>query len=184
MGNELELDEALTRALIVSAIAHSGQNDLGGNPYILHPLAVANSVTTLEEKIVALLHDVLEDTNVTAEQLRTMGIPDRLVTIVENLTVAEKPDREDYLSEYIPKVAKAGPIAIKVKLADLNDNLRTDRPAPNMDKRTSRYLKAKQLLNEALSKNKDEMEAKMGGSNRGVDEIIRERTVMESHSSP
>lgn len=151
MANELGLDEALTRAIIVAAIAHSGQKDLGGKPYILHPLSVCNSVASLEEKIVALLHDVIEDTNVTADQLRTIGIPEHLVGIIENLTVAEKPDREDYLSEYIPKVAKAGAIAIKVKLADLNDNLRTDRPAPNQDKRTSRYLKAKQLLNEALS---------------------------------
>ena len=67
------------KALGIAYKAHIGQLDKGGSPYILHPVRVALHCQTEDEKIVALLHDVVEDTSITFEDLKTEGLDDRLL---------------------------------------------------------------------------------------------------------
>ena len=79
----------LDKALILAAKAHTGQVDKGGAPYILHPIRVMLACEGEKEKIVALLHDTLEDTALTAADLRRAGFPEEIVQAVCCLTRAE-----------------------------------------------------------------------------------------------
>ena len=97
--------------------AHQGQVDQGGHPYILHLIAVSNLVNTVEEKVVALLHDVVEDTPVTLDELRNL-FSQEIVEAVDAMTKRE--GLEPFLG-YL-KRAKANPIARKVKIADMMHN--------------------------------------------------------------
>lgn len=107
----------LENAIRLAVNAHLGQFDKGGNPYILHPLHVMSQMDTIDEMIVAVLHDVLEDTQVTAEILQSQGFPDHIIEALKLLT--KSPD-QDY-KEYILKI-KANKLATKVKLADMRHN--------------------------------------------------------------
>ena len=73
------MDELLERATKLARKYHKGQFDKGGNPYIEHPLRVMVDVESIEEKVLAVLHDVLEDCNVSKDQLIEEGIPESLV---------------------------------------------------------------------------------------------------------
>lgn len=115
----METKKILDKALEIAYKAHAGQLDKGGNPYILHPLRVALHCRTEEEKMVALLHDVLlEDTAVTLEDLEREGFPEEVLEAVEYLT---KKDGEDYQT-FIKRVSHRT-LAIRVKLWDLEDNM-------------------------------------------------------------
>ena len=76
----------LERALEIAAAAHAGQQDKAGQPYILHPIRVMLSVSTLDEQIAAVLHDTVEDTSVTLEDLADAGFSGDIVTAVQALT--------------------------------------------------------------------------------------------------
>ena len=144
----------LEKAMILAAKGHMGQLDKGGHPYILHPVRVMLHCRTLEEKTVAMLHDVLEDTDITEEMLREEGFTERVVETVVCLT---KGEGEDYM-DYIGRVAK-NPLAIQVKLADLEDNMDLNR-LPGLTqkdfKRLERYLRAKAFLLEVIENNRKE----------------------------
>jgi len=103
----------LERAIAIAARAHEGQVDKAGVPYILHPLRMMLSVDTPEARMAAVLHDVVEDTPVTLEQLRAEGFPDSVIEAVRTLT---KRDGEDY-DAFIRRVGP-NPIARQVKPAD------------------------------------------------------------------
>ena len=133
------------KALSIAKKAHSGQVDKGGNPYIHHPLAVAGKMETENEIVVALLHDVVEDTPYTLEDLKEEGFPDEVIEALEHITHA--PD-EDYF-DYIERV-KRNKISTKVKLADLWHNSQLDRlshdPTPKDFERLAKYAKAAEIL--------------------------------------
>jgi (p)ppGpp synthase/HD superfamily hydrolase len=101
------------RALAIALRAHAGQVDKGGAPYIAHPLRVALSLDNPIDRVVGLLHDVLEDSDVPLD-----GMPDEVVAAVEAMTHRKGEDWDAYLE----RVA-ANPISLRVKLADLRDNL-------------------------------------------------------------
>jgi guanosine-3',5'-bis(diphosphate) 3'-pyrophosphohydrolase len=103
----------LEDAIILAADRHRGQRDKGDEPYILHPLRVALRLRTDHERLAAVLHDVVEDTGVTADDLRERGLDEAVVAAIEALT---KRDGENYAT-FIERVA-ANPIARTVKLAD------------------------------------------------------------------
>lgn len=131
-------------ALSVATRAHEGQTDKAGAPYIEHPKWVAARLTTDEEKAVALLHDVLEDTPVTAAELLAASVPARVVEAVETLT---KQAGEPYKA-YLQRV-KADPLARTVKLADLADNMDLARLPEVTGKdreRLAKYERAKAYL--------------------------------------
>lgn len=129
--------KTVLQAYQLAKAAHNGQLDKGGNDYINHPVAVAESVSTEEEQIVALLHDIVEDTPMTLENLREQGFSEQVVKAVDCLT---KRDGES-LKIYLGRV-KQNPLARTVKLADLAHNSDLRRiPAPTEKdlSRTRRY---------------------------------------------
>jgi (p)ppGpp synthase/HD superfamily hydrolase len=147
------MNEALLNAIEIAAIAHRGQADGAGRQYFLHPLAVLRTVAKklpddVDAQMAAVLHDVLEDTSIRAPSLLIHGVSYRAVSLIEAVT--RKPD-EDYES-FIDRVANTGPVAIVIKLADLEHNLlRMDLlPAARRAKLEPRYQAAKEKLTAAL----------------------------------
>jgi len=114
----LSLAELLDKAIIIATVAHKGQTDKGGNPYILHPMAVASRVKTIKQKIVAWLHDVPEDTSVTIEELRKEGFHEDILEALISLT---RRSDETY-SEFCQR-ASENELGIEVKIADIKENL-------------------------------------------------------------
>lgn len=106
-----------TKALQLAMNVHKGQVDKGGNPYILHPIAVSQLVDSEEEKIVALLHDVVEDTDITLEHLKLEGFSDNIIAAVSALTKQPGVAYDDYIS-----TLKGNSIAVRVKIADITHN--------------------------------------------------------------
>ncbi|MDV8273362.1 GTP pyrophosphokinase [Streptococcus pneumoniae] len=104
-------------ALAIAKKAHAGQVDKAGVDYIQHPLYVASQVNTEQEKAVALLHDVIEDSDITAADLFASGLSNDVVTVVQILT---KKKGQSY-QEYLGKVTSNN-LARVVKFADLNHN--------------------------------------------------------------
>ena len=113
---------SIEKALQIAAGAHEGQKDKDGQPYILHPLRVMNAVEDEPAKVVAVLHDVIEDTSVTAEELRREGFDEAVLAAVECLTYRKGEPYADYVVR-----CKGDEIARRVKLADLEDNARPSR---------------------------------------------------------
>ncbi|XER12109.1 Bifunctional (p)ppGpp synthase/hydrolase RelA [Sporomusa aerivorans] len=139
----VEKDSIVQVALKLATIAHSGQIDKGGKPYILHPISVAKIVETEEEKTVALLHDVIEDTPVTLEELRENGLPESVVVAVDVLT--KRPGVE--YGDYIQRV-KQNPIALTVKIADMIHNMDLSRIQSPSAKDYARIEKYERILAE------------------------------------
>jgi len=104
-------------ALAIARKAHAGQVDKAGVDYIQHPLYVASQVKTEQEKAVALLHDVLEDSDITAADLLAYGLSNEVVTAVQTLTKKKGQSYQDYLEK-----VKSNNLARVVKLADLKHN--------------------------------------------------------------
>lgn len=113
--------ELTNKALIFAYNAHHGQLDYNGIPYIFHPLHLAEQMEDETSCCAALLHDVVEDTDVTLEELRN-AFPEEVVSIVALLTHDDSAElsQEDYWA-YIRRI-KENPIARKVKLADIAHN--------------------------------------------------------------
>jgi len=132
----------LERAIQIAVEAHAGVTDKGGKAYILHPISVMMRCETDEEKIVAILHDVVEDTDWTFDALREEGFSE---TIIEALkTVTKHSDDEDY-DEFIQRSLK-NEIGRKVKIADLKENLDVTRIGELTDKDLERINKYKRAL--------------------------------------
>lgn len=134
----------LERAIVLATQAHMGQVDKAGQPYILHPLRVMLSMTTLPERIAAVLHDVVEDTTVTLTDLRAEGFSPEVVDAVQALT---KPPGETRLAA--AKRAVVNPIARRVKIADVTDNMdlgRIAHPTEQDYARLKEYGQVRDLL--------------------------------------
>ena len=144
------LENLYKKAVMIAQEAHKGQLDKGGNPYIEHPLYVASQVDKMELKIVAVLHDTLEDSDMTANDLKKEGFPERIVDAIVMLT-HEDGDEEAYL-DYIRRVA-TNTMAAAVKKADLMHNMdmsRIQKPTEKDLKRRAKYEKAFGLLEELM----------------------------------
>jgi (p)ppGpp synthase/HD superfamily hydrolase len=142
----------IEKALQIAARAHEGQVDKEGLPYILHPLRVMAGVAGLEAQIVALLHDVIEDTPVTADDLRREGFPEAIIAAV--LCVTHRKD-EPY-ADYVVR-GKGNEIARRVKLSDLEDNTRLSRTILRLDRiehdlaRIRRYVLSYKFLTDQIT---------------------------------
>lgn len=108
----------LQTAILIAAQAHRGQKRKNGLPYLLHPFRVMLRMKTEKEMIVAILHDVIEDTSVTLADLKAKGFCEDILTALDLLT---KKKAQDY-EEYIASISR-NPLARKVKIADLEDNM-------------------------------------------------------------
>ena len=111
------MSQTLERAIAIAASAHEGQVDKGVTPYILHPLKVMLRVNTLEERIVAVLHDVVEDCGLSLDDLRKEGFSEAVLTAIESVTKVPGESYETFVER-----AAQNPIGRVVKLADLEEN--------------------------------------------------------------
>lgn len=133
--NELEL------AIEIARKAHFGQIDKVGADYILHPLRVMEQMQSTDEKIVAILHDVVEDSDVTFQQLLDWGVSTKNVMSLRLLTH----DKNTLYGNYIRKLAQDS-VARQVKLADLKDNSNLDRLPEVTEKDLDRVEKYRRAI--------------------------------------
>ena len=142
----------IEKALQIAARAHEGQQDKDGRPYILHPLRVMAEVEGEEARIVAVLHDVVEDTAVTIDDLRQAGFGEEVIAAV--LCVTHR--KEEPYADYVVR-CKANDIGRRVKLADLEDNWRLDRVLLRPDRlqadlaRIRRYVLSYKFLTDQIT---------------------------------
>ena len=137
----------LERAIEIAKQAHAGQVDKGGADYIGHPLRVMEMCDTEEEKIVGVLHDVVEDSDWTFEMLEAEGFTSEVIEALKCVTKLSKD--EDYY-EFIERVM-ANELARQIKLYDLKDNMdlrRIREPSDEDLQRVEKYRKAYRLIAE------------------------------------
>jgi len=144
--------DLLSKVIEFAVKAHGGQVDTLGEPYILHPLRVMMDCNTMVEKIVAILHDTVEDTDATLDDIRALftnnnnrTYADTIVNAVDAMTKRAGESYDDYLVR-----VKDNPIALSVKLADIRDNMSPIRqyrlPLEKQIKLKAKYLKALTIL--------------------------------------
>ena len=134
----------LERALEMAAAAHAGQQDKAGHPYILHPIRVMLSVDTSDERIAAILHDTVEDTSITFQDLIDAGFSSDIVIAVQALTKNEGENRQEAAQRAVQNT-----IARQVKLADVADNMdlsRIPNPTPKDHARLEEYKDDRKIL--------------------------------------
>ena len=136
----------LERAIQIAVNAHAGQTDKSGQPYSLHVLRVMFRCNKVDQRIVAVLHDTVEDTKVTFDDLRAEGFSDDLLAALDCVTHRE----DETYDAYVDRI-KQNSLAISVKLADLEDNMDIRRLAEVRDKDLPRLKKYRRVY-EALRK--------------------------------
>ena len=145
-----KLHEMLQKAIQIATEAHKGQLDKSGKDYIGHPLRVMEMGRTEEEKIVGVLHDVVEDTSWTFEALEAEGFSPEVIAALRCVTKLSENENYD---DFIERVKK-NPFAVAVKINDLTDNMDIRRLPYLSDKdvkRLKKYLKAyKKLIGEPV----------------------------------
>lgn len=134
----------LERAIEIAVKAHAGQIDKAGEPYILHPLRLMFAVNGVYTRMVAVLHDVVEDTSVTIGNLKAEGFPAEVIEAVQALTKQKGESRIE-----AAKRASENSISRAVKLADVTDNMditRISQPTEKDYLRLKEYEKVRALL--------------------------------------
>lgn len=134
----------LEKAIQIALKAHEGQTDKGGNTYVLHPLRLMVQMPTEQLQTIAVLHDVVEDSAYTFEDLAKEGFPEEVISAIRALTKKEGEQYNDFINR-----VKLNPLAVPVKIADLKDNSNLDRiPNPtDVDlERVKKYQKVIELL--------------------------------------
>ena len=137
--------ELLSKAIIIATKAHDGQLDKADKPYILHPLRVMINVNSIDMKIIAILHDVLEDSELTVKDLLNEGFSKEIIEAIECLTRKETESYMDFI-----KRCKNNYLAKIVKLADLEDNSDLSRIENPTEKDYIRVREYKKAINELL----------------------------------
>lgn len=138
----------LRRAIEIATQAHAGQIDKAGAPYIDHPLRVMSMGTTSEEKIVGVLHDVVEDSPWTFEDLAKEGFSEEIIEALRCITKLN--DDEDY-GEFISRVL-TNPLSTRVKINDLRDNMDISR-LPQITSEDLKRLEKYRYAYKRLTKN-------------------------------
>ena len=140
----MTVEELYNLALRIAIRAHEGQKDKGGRDYVTHPIRVAARCKSMKAKVVALLHDTLEDTSVTVDELRGQGFPEDILEAVQAITRQKKESYEAFVKRLSGNV-----LAREVKLADLEDNMDIRRLEEITDRDVNRlriYLRAWKFL--------------------------------------
>ena len=135
------MQNLIDKALMLATKAHTGQTDKAGGDYITHPVYVASLVKTDEEKITALLHDVVEDSDITLEDLEQEGFPPSVVDAVKLLTKQTGTDYGSYIADI-----KSNPLSRAVKIADLQHNSDLSRLPKITEKDRQRAKKYKDAI--------------------------------------
>ena len=137
----------LERAIALAALAHEGQIDKAGAPYILHPLRVMLRLSTVDERIAGVLHDVMEDCGWTLDRLRAEGFSEAAIQGIDGVTRRSEETYEEFIAR-----AATDEVARAVKLADLDDNCDLSRLSQVTDRdllRLKKYEKAISALRPA-----------------------------------
>lgn len=156
MKEKIQSSFTLDNVIQLATAAHEGQKDKAGKDYILHPLRVMSRMKGELSQMAAILHDVIEDTNITYDDLRKLGIVEEVIIAIELLThpVDYKGTLEEYF-ENIDKIANSkNQIAIDVKYSDLIDNsdiTRVENPTEKDFSRIKKYKKAMEILRPHVS---------------------------------
>jgi len=141
----MTIDQQLAKALKIAFQAHQDQPNMDKKPYLYHPMRLADRAATEDERIVALLHDAVEDSGATLDSLRAGGFPEHIVTAIDHLT---KREGEAY-DAFIERVL-LDPLATKVKLLDIEDNLNMaqlpEAGVPNLEQAAAYQKARKQIL--------------------------------------
>ena len=139
----------INKAIQIATRAHSGQFDRDGEAYILHPLAVGLMGSTDEERAVGFLHDVLEDTDITADYLLQEGIPESVVAALQLLS---RPKGMDYF-QYVQNVIDSrNPLVIRVKYNDLQHNYSRGKRFPDLQAKHGKALQMIEPVVRAMEK--------------------------------
>lgn len=133
--------DLLSKAIQIATKAHEGTVDKGGNPYILHPLRVMVQLDDNTSRIVAVLHDTVEDTDITFDNLRKEGFTEEIIKGIDSVSRRNNETYTDFI-----KRCKKNPIGRKVKLADIKDNsdiTRIPNPSQKDYERLEKYNRAR-----------------------------------------
>lgn len=143
-----ELNPLIEKSAQLCVEKHKGQVDKVGQAYILHPMRVAMACGTDEERIVAMLHDTIEDTDVTPEYLLAEGFPQHIVDAILSVTKREGETYDDFIHR-----CALNTIGRQVKLRDLEDNmnvLRLNEVSDDTTRRLTKYLRAHRYLSDFI----------------------------------
>lgn len=136
------------QAVVVAAKYHDGQKDLDGKPVLLHPLSVALKGENEDERIVGVLHDVIEDTSCTFQDLQLLGASDSVIETLKLLTHNKGTSYDDYITMIIRSGNK---VAINVKMNDLMHNIsRNDESTDRKRNIKAKHMKALHMILEAI----------------------------------
>ena len=113
------MSQYLHKAITIACEAHQGQSSINGEPYILHPLRLLIKAKSNEERIIAILHDVIEKTNISLADLKNKGFDQNIISSIDSLSRRRS---ESYI-EYIERLMQ-NKISVKIKLLDLADNIK------------------------------------------------------------
>ena len=134
----------IDKALSIAVAAHAGQTDKGGDNYILHPLRLMMKFEEEDLRIVAILHDVIEDSSLSVGDLKEIGFPQDIVEAIDALTKRKGEQYEDFILRI-----KFNGMAKRVKIEDIKDNMNLLR-IPNVDEvdlaRVKKYHHALKVL--------------------------------------
>ena len=136
------MNQLLEKAISIAVDSHSGQVNDKAQPYVLHPLRMMFKAVTIEEKIIAVLHDVIEKTTIDLEYLRSVGFSDRIVLGIDALS---RRPQENY-DKYIDRVAE-NKLATKVKIIDLDDNINSLDLDKSQESKSNKFLKYQKARN-------------------------------------
>jgi len=139
----------LNKAIEIANRAHAGQVDKAGAPYILHPLRVMMTRSKEIERICAVMHDVVEDSNITLDEIRVEGFSEDVITVLDCLTKRAGESYDDFIDRIL-----VNETACHVKLADLYDNMDISRIANPTEKdreRIKKYQEAAERISEVIS---------------------------------
>ena len=144
-------DNLIYKAMEIVTTLFEHDVDKGGMPYILHIIYVYRHVNTIEEKVISLLHDVIEDKKVSKQDLIEIGFPEKIVNDVKLLTRVKPMDYKDYIDNIVKKGTRE---ALTVKLADLENNMdisRISNPTiEDIDRVKRRYVPAHEKITNRL----------------------------------
>ena len=113
------MSQYLHKAIIIACEAHQGQSSINGEPYILHPLRLLIKAKSNEERIIAILHDVVEKTNISLADLKNKGFDQNIISSIDSLSRRRGESYVDYIGRLIQNR-----ISVKIKLLDLADNIK------------------------------------------------------------
>ena len=113
------MSQYLHKAITIACEAHQGQFSINGEPYILHPLRLLFKAKSNEERIIAVLHDVIEKSNITLADLKNKGFDQNIISAIDSLSRRRSESYIDYIERLMQNR-----ISVKIKLLDLADNIK------------------------------------------------------------